>query len=77
MLDSTLHVSTQEIKDLYLFAIVVVLLILDVIFMLPPTIISSSILKRKEREIISDVSYKMIHCMAVQILFFRMGICLK
>jgi len=41
----------EKIGDIYLFGIVGVLLILDIVFMLPPTIISSSILRRKEKEL--------------------------
>ena len=41
----------QQIKDIYIFGIVAVLLVWDIVFMLPPTIISSSILRREEREL--------------------------
>ena len=41
----------QQIKDIYLFGVVAVLLVCDIVFMLPPTIISSSILRREEREL--------------------------
>ena len=46
----------QEVKDIYLFGIVSVLLGCDIVFMLPPTIISSSMLRREERELLV-VSY--------------------
>ena len=46
--------SPQKVKDIYLFGIVALLLILDVIFMLPPTIISSAILRREEQELSGD-----------------------
>ena len=42
---------SQEIGDIYLFGIVAVLLILDIIFLLPPTIISNAILRRHEKEL--------------------------
>ena len=60
----------QEIKDKYLFGIVAVLLVLDVIFMLPTTIVSSAILRREQREVSGDnVSNKMIHYMTVLVVY--------
>ena len=41
----------QQIQDIYLFGIVAVLVVFDIIFMLPPTIISNSTLRREEREL--------------------------
>ena len=41
----------QQIKDIYLFGIVGALLVCDIVFMLPPTIISNSTLRREEREL--------------------------
>ena len=46
--------SLQEVKDIYLFGIVALLVTLDVIFMLPTTVVSSAILRREEEEISSD-----------------------
>ena len=54
-------ISIQEVKDFYLFGFVALLLILDMIFMLCTTLISSAILRRKERELSSNnVSNEMI-----------------
>ena len=44
-------ISTQEIKDIYLFGIVAFLLVLDIVFMIPTTVFSSAILRREEREL--------------------------
>ena len=55
--------SLQEVKDIYLFGIVLLLVTLDVIFMLPTTIISSAVLRREEEEISGDkVGSEMINC---------------
>ena len=39
---------------MYLFGIVAVLLLIDVVFMIPPTAISSAMLRREERELEGD-----------------------
>ena len=44
-------IFTQEIKDIYLFGIVAVLLVFDIVFMIPTTAVSSAILRREEREL--------------------------
>ena len=59
---------------MYLFGIVAVLLILDVIFMLPTTIVSSSILRRTEREISSEnVSNELLNYIALLNYIFILG----
>ena len=39
---------------MYLFGIVAVLLLIDVVFMIPPTAISRAMLRREERELEGD-----------------------
>jgi len=46
----------QEVKDIYLFGIVGILVLVDIIFLIPPTVVSSARLKREQREIEDDVS---------------------
>ncbi|XP_065899508.1 gamma-aminobutyric acid type B receptor subunit 2-like isoform X2 [Dysidea avara] len=46
--------SKFEVKDIYLFAIVGILVLVDVAVMLPPTLLSSATLKRKEEETEGD-----------------------
>ena len=41
----------QEVKDIYLFVIVTVLVLADIIFMIPTTAVSSARLKREYKEI--------------------------
>ena len=40
----------QEVKDIYLFGIVGVLILVDIVLLIPPTSISSAILRRKQKE---------------------------
>ena len=55
----------QDVGDIYLIGIVSVLLMLDIIFMLPPTIISSSILRIREKELegknVSSIYTNILH----------------
>jgi len=44
----------QAVKDIYLFAIVAVLVLIDAIIMIPATAISSAVLRREQREIERD-----------------------
>ena len=46
----------QEVKDIYLFVIVTVLVLADIIFMIPTTAVSSARLKREYKEIEGEVS---------------------
>jgi len=41
----------QELKDIYLFGIVGVLILIDIIILTPPTAVSSAILRREQEEI--------------------------
>ena len=47
-------VISQEVKDIYLFGIVAVAIVVDIIFMIPPTAVSSARLVREYREIEGD-----------------------
>ena len=40
----------QEVKDIYLFGIVGVLILVDIVLLIPPTSISSAILRREQKE---------------------------
>ena len=44
----------QEIKDIYLFAIVGVLVLVDIVILIPPTAVSNAILRREQEEIEGD-----------------------
>lgn len=44
----------QEVKDIYLFAIVGILVLTDIVFLIPPTAISSARLRREQKEIEGD-----------------------
>ena len=44
----------QEVKDIYLFGIVGILVLADIIFLIPPTAVSSARLGREYREIEGD-----------------------
>ena len=41
-------------KDIYLFGIVGILVLVDIIFMIPPTAVSSARLRRDQKEIEGD-----------------------
>ena len=41
----------QEMKDIYLFAIVGVLILVDIVILIPPTAVSSAILRREQEEV--------------------------
>ena len=47
-------VILQEVKDKYLFGIVGILVLADIIFLIPPTVVSSARLRREEKEIEGD-----------------------
>ena len=38
-------------KDIYLFAIVGVLVLIDIVILIPPTAVSSAILRREQQEV--------------------------
>ena len=44
----------QEVKDVYLFAVVGILVLMDIVFLIPPTAISSARLRRDYKEIEGD-----------------------
>ena len=58
------NVLSQEIKDIYLFGIVAVLLLLDIVFMIPTTVVSSAVLRREEKELegenVSDTNVQLL-----------------
>ena len=41
-------------KDIYLFAIVGVLVLVDIVILIPPTAVSSAILRREQEEVEGD-----------------------
>ena len=44
----------QEVKDIYLFGIIGILVLIDIAFLIPPTAISSARLRRDSKEIEGD-----------------------
>ena len=47
-------VTLQEVKDIYLFGIVGMLVLTDIVFLIPPTAVSSARLGREQKEIEDD-----------------------
>ena len=47
-------VILQEVKDIYLFGIVGILVLTDIVFLIPPTAVSSARLRREQKEIEGD-----------------------
>ena len=45
------YVFLQEVKDVYLFGIVGILVLVDIVFLIPPTAVSSVRLRREQKEI--------------------------
>ncbi|XP_065899589.1 gamma-aminobutyric acid type B receptor subunit 2-like isoform X3 [Dysidea avara] len=48
---TTVFTVLQEMKDIYLFAIVGVLVLIDIVILIPPTAVSSAILRREQQEV--------------------------
>ncbi|XP_065899536.1 gamma-aminobutyric acid type B receptor subunit 2-like [Dysidea avara] len=48
------HFNAMEMKDIYLFAIVGVLVLVDIVILIPPTAVSSAILRREQEEVEGD-----------------------
>ena len=65
-------------KDIYLFAIVGVLVLIDIVILIPPTAVSSAILRREQEEVEGeDVSALVVMFIKLTVLFCRLVICLK
>ncbi|XP_065899539.1 gamma-aminobutyric acid type B receptor subunit 2-like isoform X2 [Dysidea avara] len=48
------HFNAVEMKDIYLFAIVGVLVLVDIVILIPPTAVSNAILRREQEEVEGD-----------------------
>ena len=60
-----IYVFLQEITDIYLFGIVAILVLFDVVFMVPPTIVSKAILRREETELEGEKVSHNYSCMYI------------